>query len=155
MKLRFLFVLFFAAMTTVFAQQLSYKNGKIYNSDNVKIHSSEIKQLLGSQPKLLEQYNAGKTKANVGGFLLGLGGGLIIADVLTGLTQDKVYPGTTTYIGIAAAVISIPIIMGHNKKIKNAIDGYNASLATKSTSFNVEKLNILSNKNGIGMQITF
>jgi hypothetical protein len=155
MKLKLFITLFFAVITSSFAQQLTYKNGRVFNSDNRKISPSEVRELLKDNPEQLDQFNSGRTKAGIGGFLLGFGGGLILADVIGGATADRIYPGTATYIGVACAVISIPVLIGHNKKIKSSIEGYNSSLAKNSTSFNIEKINILSNKNGIGMQISF
>jgi multisubunit Na+/H+ antiporter MnhE subunit len=103
----------------------------------------------------LASYSTGQTKASVGGFLLGFGTGFIITDLVTAASQDKVYPSALTYIGLASALVSIPIIIGHTKKIKTAINGYNTSITDKKVGFQIEKINILSNKNGIGMQLSF
>ena len=150
-------LLFVLVLTSSFAysQQLNYKKGKVYNENNTKLSNNEVKELLSSQPELLVSYNEGKAKAGIGGFLLGLGGGLVVADLLTGATQDKVYPSGLTYVGLVSTVIAIPITIGHTKKIKKAIDGYNQSITSKNVAFSLEKITILSNKNGIGMQLSF
>jgi hypothetical protein len=49
---------------------------------------------------------------------LGFGTGFIITDLVTAASQDKVYPSALTYIGLTSALVSIPIIIGHTKKIK-------------------------------------
>lgn len=155
MKSKLLIVAFLLVSISSFSQQLTYKKGRVYNDQNEKLSNTEVENLLVSQPNLLKEYKAGNTKATVGGILLGLGGGLIIADLVTGATVDKVYPSALTYVGLASAIISIPVIIGHSKKTKSAIEGYNESLATKKVTFSIEKINIINNSKGIGMQITF
>ncbi len=155
MKSQLLFIAFLLFSISSFSQQLTYKKGRVYDDNNNKLSNAAVKNLLASQPKLLKEYNAGNTKATVGGFLLGFGGGLIIADLISGGTQDKVYPSALTYVGLASAIISVPIIIGHSKKTKAAIEGYNESLTTKKVGFSFDKINIINNATGIGMQITF
>jgi hypothetical protein len=84
---------------------------------------------------------------------LGFGTGFIITDLVTAASQDKVYPSALTYrFNFSISINSI--IIGHTKKIKTAIDGYNNSITDKKVGFRL-KINILSNKNGIGMQLSF
>lgn len=155
MKSKMLIVCFSLLSSFAFCQQLTYKKGRIYNENNTKLSNNEVKELLGNQTELLASYSAGQTKASVGGFLLGFGTGFIITDLVTAASQDKVYPSALTYIGLTSALVSIPIIIGHTKKIKTAINGYNNSITDKKVGFKIEKINILSNKNGIGMQVSF
>lgn len=156
MKSKILFFAFLLFSAVSFSQQLTLKSGgKIYDSNNQKLSNAAVKELLASQPELLEQYKQGRTKASVGGFLLGFGIGLLGADLATGLTQDKTYPTASTYIGLASTLISIPVMIGHSKKIKKAIDGYNEALLINKTGFNFEKINVITNQNGIGMRISF
>lgn len=156
MKSKILLFAFLLFSAVSFSQQLTLKSGgKIYDSNNQKLSNSAVKELLASQPELLEQYKQGRTKASVGGFLLGFGIGILAADLVTGLTQDKAYPTTLTYVGLVSTLISIPVIIGHSKKIKKAIDGYNESLQINKTGFNFEKINVITNQNGIGMRISF
>ncbi len=156
MKIKPILIAFFLFTVSLsFGQELTYKNGKILNSNNIKLTNSAVKELLADTPELLNKYNQGRTKASVGGFLLGFGLGFIGVDLLTGLTQDKEYPTALTYLGLASVLVSLPVTIGHSKKIKSAIKGYNESLEPKKTTFNVEKVNIITNQNGIGMQISF
>ncbi|MDG2431797.1 hypothetical protein [Flavobacterium sp.] len=152
-KLTTLFFLFLCSFA--FSQQLTYKKGRVFNDNNVKLTNSQVKELLSDKPELLASYSAGQTKASVGGFLLGFGTGFVLVDLATGLSQDKVYPSALTFIGLASAAISIPVIIGHSKKINKAIDGYNEAISPNKVGFHIEKINILSNKNGIGMQLSF
>ena len=156
MNSKFLLFAFLLFSTVTFSQQLTLKSGgKIYDSNNKKLSNAAVKELLASQPELLEQYKQGRTKASVGGFLLGFGIGMLGADLASGLTQDKTYPTTLTYVGLVSTLISIPVMIGHSKKIKKAIDGYNESLLIHKTGFNFEKINVITNQNGIGMRISF
>lgn len=138
-----------------FSQQLHHKNGRILDSNNQKVSNNEVKKLLASHPELLASYNEGRTKSNVGGFLLGFGLGLTAGDLVGGLTQDVKYPTALTYVGLAATLISIPVLSGRTKKIDAAIDGYNNSLESKKVGFSIDKMNIITNRNGIGMQLSF
>jgi len=143
MNSKFLLFAFLLFSTVTFSQQLTLKSGgKIYDSNNKKLSNAAVKELLASQPELLEQYKQGRTKASVGGFLLGFGIGMLGADLASGLTQDKTYPTTLTYVGLVSTLISIPVMIGHSKKIKKAIDGYNESLLIHKTGFNFEPSNI-------------
>ncbi|TDD75533.1 hypothetical protein [Flavobacterium caseinilyticum] len=156
MKSKTLLVVFLLFSAVSFSQQLTLKSGgKIYDSNNQKLSNAAVKEILAAQPELLAQYNQGRTKAAAGGFLLGFGVGLLGADLVTGITQDKIYPTAITYIGLASTIIAIPVLIGHSKKIKKAIDGYNESLLINKTGFNVEKINVITNQNGIGMRISF
>lgn len=155
MKSNLLFLAFLLVSSLAFSQQLTYKKGKVYDENNTKLSNNQVKELLATQPEFLAKYNAGRTKATIGGFFLGLGGGFLIADLASGLTQDKVYPSALTYVGLISTIISIPVTIGHSKKTKTAIEGYNQSLESKKVGFSVKKINILTNTNGIGMQISF
>lgn len=154
MKTKITLILLLLISVCSFAQQLNYNNGKILDSNNQKISNAEIRKLLGSHPELLATYNQGKTKGTVGGLLLGFGLGLTAADLLTGLTADIKYPTAMTYIGLAATIISIPVLSGRSRKIESAIDGYNNSL-DKKVGFTIDKMNVITNQNGIGVQLSF
>ncbi|MBU0940599.1 MAG: hypothetical protein K2Y30_04310 [Flavobacteriaceae bacterium] len=155
MKSQLITLFFLFISSFAFCQQLAYKKGRVYDENNSKLTNNQVKELLSTKPELLASYSAGQTKSAVGGFLLGFGTGFIITDLVTGLSQDKVYPSALTIVGLASAVISIPVLIGHSKKTKTAIDGYNETITTRKVGFQIEKINILSSKNGIGMQLSF
>lgn len=155
MKSKLFIILFFAIISNSFSQQLTYKNGRVFNSENKKLSPTEVREILDNTPQQLYLYNTGRTKATAGGVFLGLGAGLMIADIAGGASADRVYPGAATYIGVAFLVVSIPILIGNKAKVKSAIDGYNKSLTNNSTSFVIEKINFISNNNGVGMQVSF
>lgn len=154
MKTKIITIVFLLISICSFAQ-LNYKNGNVLDSNNKKLSNNEVRKLLESHSEFLATYNQAKSKSTVGGLLLGFGLGLTTADLVVGLNQDVKYPTALTYIGLAATIISIPVLSGRSKKIETAIDGYNNSLATKKVGFSVDKMNIITNKNGIGMQLSF
>jgi hypothetical protein len=155
MKTFFLTIAFSLISLISFSQQISTKKGVVYDSNNKPMSKDEVRKLLASKPELLQKYNSGVAKASVGGFVLGLGLGFMAGDLVGELITRRGYPTIFTYIGAANIAIGLPITLGYEKKIQFAVDGYNSSLTTNKTSFNIEKINFITNQNGIGMQITF
>ena len=166
----FLFI-FFCSLQS-FSQKLIYKsNGTILNSDNQKISPDQVRELLKDNEKLLADYNAGRTKKTAGNILLISGFGLLTADLIHGSTAsgitavptgggnyalqtEKTYPTALTYLGIAAVIIAIPVKIGFSKKIKNVVTEYNNQTATAYNQFNKQKLDLITNSNGIGLRLT-
>lgn len=138
-----------------YSQQLVYKpGGKVFTSENSKMPSSEVKQLLATHPELLNLYQTGRTKKTMGSILM-VGGVLFLAgDLLKGLTADEKYPSSLTYIGGALIVVSIPIKAGYPKKIRSAIDGYNEQLYGNNGTA-LKNISFLSTTNGLGVRLTF
>lgn len=131
---------------------LKLENGKIYQ-DNVQIPAYQVKKILASNLHSLKVYKQAKTKETLGGTLLGLGTAMTVVDLAIGLFSDVKYPTALTYAGLGAVAISIPILSGRAKKVKEAVESYNDGLKnTGSLDFD---LNALSNQNGIGIQIKF
>lgn len=154
MKTKIALIVFLLISVCSFAQ-LNYKNGSIFDSNNKKLSNTEVRKLLESNSELLTTYDKAKSKSTVGGLLLGFGLGLTAADLVTGLTKDIKYPTALTYVGLAATIISIPVLSGRSKKIEAAINGYNNSLKPKKIGFSIDKMNIITNSNGLGVQLSF
>ncbi len=148
--------LVFLFSITTFAQEIKFEKGKFYK-DEKQISNYETKQLLASNSQALSLYKVGKRKEVNGGFLLGFGLVLIAGDLVNGLTADIINPSASafTYAGLGAIAISIPILSGRNEKIKQSIDLYNNGLKSISEIENNLKINVISNKNGYGIQILF
>ena len=155
MKNLFIIILLLVAQSNLFGQQLILKSGNIYDENNKKLTNNQVRTALENNQDLLNSFNASKSKITIGGFLLGFGLGAMAGDLVGALTSDVQYPSAFTIVGAASTLISIPVLIGRNKKLKNAVDGYNESLNGKKTSFNIEKINIISNNNGVGMVIGF
>ena len=111
---------------------------------------------MASDLKALHIFKKAKTKESLGGFILGLGIGGTVADLVMGLTSDVKYPTSLTYVGVGLMAVSIPILSGRKKMIQESIDIYNAGLQEqKKTLGDNFELNIVNNTNGVGLQINF
>ena len=154
MKQFFLIVAIFG-FSVSFAQKLEYTNGKIFQ-DGEQLSSFETKNLMKTDLKALRIFKNAKTKESVGGFILGLGIGGTVADLVMGLTSDVKYPTAITYAGIGLMAVSIPILSGRKKMVQESVDIYNAGLKeqNKTLGDNFE-LNIVNNSNGVGLRINF
>jgi hypothetical protein len=151
---------FFLTITIVsfslsFAQKLEYTNGKIFQNGE-QLSSFETKKAMETDLKAFHVFKKAKTKESVGGFILGLGLGGTVADLVMGLTSEVKYPSALTYAGVGLMAISIPILSGKKKMIQESIDMYNSGLQDqkKSLGDNFE-FNIVNNSNGLGLQINF
>ena len=151
-----LFLLFaFVNCTLLFAQKLEYNGGKIFQ-DGVQLSSFETKKTMETDLKALHLFKKAKTKESLGGFLLGLGIGGTAADLVMGLTSDVKYPTAITYAGVGLMAVSIPILSGRKKLVQESVDLYNSGIQDqKKTLGDNFELHIVTNSNGIGLQINF
>jgi hypothetical protein len=154
MKQLFLILLMFG-FSLSFAQKLEYTDGKIFQ-DGVQLSSFETKKVMASDLKALHIFKKAKSKEALGGFLLGLGIGGTVADLVMGLTSDVKYPTAITYAGVGLMAVSIPILSGRKKMVQESVDMYNQGLKeqNKTLGDNFE-LNIVNNSNGVGLRINF
>lgn len=152
---QFFFIIAILFFSTSFAQKLEYTNGKIFQNGE-QLSSFETKKAMETDLKALHVFKKAKTKESVGGFILGLGIGGTVADLVMGLTSEVKYPSALTYAGIGLMAISIPILSGKKKMVQESIDMYNSGLQDqkKSLGDNFE-FNIVNNSNGLGLQINF
>lgn len=150
-NLLLLIVILFSTLS--FSQEIKLERGKYFVNGN-QISTRETKQMLASNPEALKLFKSGLSKESTGGFLIGFGGALVITDIVVGMVSDVNYPTIATYIGAGALLVSIPIISGKNKKMRQGIEIYNNGL--KNTGFNENfELTVISNQNGYGVQIRF
>ena len=152
---QFLLIITLLGFSISFAQNLEYKNGKIYQEE-VQLSTFETKEVLKSDLKALHLFKKAKNKESLGGFILGLGIGGTVADLVMGLTSDVKYPTAITYAGVGLMAVSIPILSGRKKMVQESVDIYNAGLKeqNKTLGDNFE-LNIVNNSNGVGLRINF
>ena len=137
-----------------FSQKIVLENGK-YFVNGTQISTRETKQLLLTDYKATRQFQKAKSKEGIGGLLLGAGIALTVSDLAIGLFSDVKYPTALTYAGVATMAISIPVLSGRSKKIKDAIDTYNLSVKQLGSSYNELNYQVVANQNGIGIQIKF
>jgi hypothetical protein len=148
-------ILLMLGFSLSFAQKLEYTDGKIFQ-DGVQLSSFETKKVMASDLKALHIFKKAKSKEALGGFLLGLGIGGTVADLVMGLTSDVKYPTAITYAGVGLMAVSIPILSGRKKMVQESVDMYNQGLKeqNKTLGDNFE-LNIVNNSNGVGLRINF
>jgi hypothetical protein len=131
---------------------LKLEKGKIY-LDGEQIPSYQVKKILATNVRSLSLYKKAKTKEGLGGTFLGLGVTLSLVDFAIGVFSNADYPTAMTYVGVGMVVVSIPILSGRAKKVKEAVESYNDGLKN-TTSLDFD-LNAMANQNGVGIQIKF
>ena len=152
---QFFLILAILGFSISFAQKLEYTNGKIYQ-DGEQLSSFETKTLMKTDLKALHLFKKAKTKESLGGFLLGLGIGGTVADLVKGLASNEKYPTVISYAGVGLMAISIPILSGRKKMVQNSVDIYNSGLQEqKKTLGDNFELNLVNNVNGVGLRINF
>ena len=140
--------------TIVFSQEITTKKGRFF-AEGKQLSNKEVKTLLASNAEALTLFKASRTKGSIGGFLLGFGGGLVVADLITGATADVKYPTPLTYVGLASLVTSIPVLSGRTKKQNDALALYNDGLKKSASDDSNFELNIIANQSGYGLQFQF
>lgn len=150
-NLLFLIIILFT--TLAFSQEIEIKGGR-YFVDGQQISSRETREKLASNPQALSLFKKGKAKESNGTLLLGLGVAFTVGDLVKGLVSDEDYPGVGTYIGAGLIAVSIPILSGKNKKMRQGIELYNNGLKNTGFNSNIE-FSAISNQNGYGFQIRF
>lgn len=152
---QFILIIAILGFSTSFAQKLEYTNGKIFQNGE-QLSSFETKKVMESDLKALHVFKKAKTKESLGGFILGLGVGGTVADLVMGLTSDVKYPTGITYAGVGLMAVSIPILSGRKKLVQESIDIYNSGIQDqKKTLGDNFELNIVNNSNGVGLRINF
>ncbi|WP_130735060.1 hypothetical protein [Flavobacterium sp. J27] len=152
-KLLSLFCLLSAGF--IFSQQIEIRDNKFYINDAL-IYKHEITKTLAANPEALQLYKKSRTKESVGGFLLGAGIGLVVGDVVKGLVSDSDYPSGFTYVGAGLIGVSIPILSGRTRMKDKSIELYNDSVKGNTNSLGYQfDMKVITNSNGIGLNITF
>ncbi|MEP6805716.1 MAG: hypothetical protein ABI892_14405 [Flavobacterium sp.] len=167
-------VLFFLLTIAVYSQQLTYKSGgRVYDSEDKKVKSNDVRQLMQNNTEALKLYNSGRSKKTFANVFLYGGAALVATNVILEMnkgieeTTTVTYPGngyypsiksektnmTAAIIGGVLIIASIPIRIGYSKKVKTAIEKYNAGLA--DTYKPAPKTTLIASSNKIGVRIEF
>lgn len=169
MKKIFLSLLLIQSFFSFSQDIITTKGTKVYNSNNQKLSGKEVRSLLSTNTEALKLYNLGKTKQLFGIVTLSSGFAMVAGKLVFGKNPKNniiytqygpIYSYEPTnnylyYIGAGLMITSIPILIGHTKKIKKSIELINEDLKNPSTGFNVESSSIIANFDGIGISITF
>lgn len=166
-KMLLLLVLFISQF--VFSQNsLTMKSGgSVFDGNNQKIDPDTMRDFLKDSPDALKLYNAGRSKKTTGNIILWSGITMLVGKYISDVSGNKVevnpnnpnqvqfkYTTNTLYfVAGGLIVISIPIKIGFEKKIKKSVDLINQS-NSKETTFYLNS-EIVANSNGIGFKITF
>ena len=148
-----------------FSQEtFTFKSGGRVLQDNIKISPTAVRDQFNANKQISDLYNAGRTKKTVGNVLLYGGIGTLIIKHITVINANKVSNGnlydikktSNVLYGVGAGIVllSIPIKIGFQKKIKKAISLMNDEVQKPKTAF-IEKATFISNSNGFGVSITF
>jgi hypothetical protein len=130
--------------------------GSRFYLDGKRLETRAARELFAANLETATLFKEAKTKEAVGGFLLGFGIGLTVGDLALGFSGAD-YPGTLTYVGVSSLVISVPVLIGRKKRYLQAIKIYNEEhksdkIGTVTSTF---ELNMVSNRNGMGLQLKF
>lgn len=172
-KLHFIILLF--ALNAVAQETYMYKSrGRVYQN-GVKVSPEAIAARFENNPEVLNLYKAGKTKQTLGNVLLWGGlalgiGNLIYVDTGNFSKSERINSGyfegsyqatydfpsnTPFYISAVMILAAIPIKIGFEKKTKKSVALMNEVAKNPKTTFNIEATQIIANRNGIGLAITF
>lgn len=147
------FCLFLLVSSTVFSQEITIQGGR-YFVNGQQISTREVKEKIAFNKEALHAFNTGKRKENNGFLLFGLGTAVTISDLVKGLVSDEKYPGAATYVGAGLITVSIPILIGKNRKMHQGIELYNAGLKNSGDVFEYD-LSLTGSINGVGLQLRF
>jgi hypothetical protein len=151
-KLNLLIALFVSSL--IYSQEITMQ-GKRFYVNGQQLSTREVKEKMTSNGEALRLFKKGKSKSSTGAMFIGLGIAFTTADLVKGLVSDEKYPGAATYIGAGFLTISVPILIGKNKRIKQGIEMYNNGLKNTSNNDADFQLNMISDQNGCGIQLRF
>ncbi len=158
-------ILFILMSFTGFSQQLSNTGARVYDSTGDKLKPEVVRELMKNNQKALASYNAGRDKLTWGNVLLFGGLGLATFNLVQAVAINKTEIDnqgnmSTKKTGPELAIIggvmvlaSIPIKIGHTKKIKTAVDDYNQHLAYNEKG--KSEISIVADNYGFGFKISF
>jgi hypothetical protein len=150
-------IIAFASITFCQAQKIEIEkvggghkftqNGQVLTIDN-------LSRKVASNEESLRLINKAKTSGTFATILGYAGGGLIGWPVGTAIGGGKANWGIAG-IGAGLLAIAFPVAAGADKKTKQAVELYNASLNPTSFIHSKPELNVVANANGIGLSVSF
>ena len=153
-------LLFLAALFISFsinAQSLLVKNGKVYDTNNNKWTPKEVRDILAENPQALASYKKGRSKKTWGNLLLYSGLAMATTNIAVGFKTEAVveqYNFAPSIIGVAMALIAIPVKIGHSKKVKKAMELHNEEKNNQVKSA-APKLTFTASQNQFGLSVEF
>ncbi|MES2485722.1 MAG: hypothetical protein V4581_07205, partial [Bacteroidota bacterium] len=149
------------ASETVFApkpeaEKLMYKSyTKIYEGDK-KLKADELESRLKVDTAIYERYKSGANQAVWGDILIGGGIGFAIGTGIGNVinsNNDKKGSSVGIIVGLAVTAVGIPVKLGGTKKVKQAVNDYNALPVKQVSFFDRSELKVIAGANGVGFAL--
>lgn len=140
-------------------EKLVYKSASKILLNGTKLKGDEIESLFKVNAGVYDMYKKGKSDATIGTILIAGGAGLFIGGGLSNV--QKANSGKSgggpaiLVVGIVAAGIGIPVRIGGVKKIKRAVEQYNALPARPVSFFQKSELKLTACGDGLGVALKF
>jgi hypothetical protein len=159
-----LFLVFTLLITSITFCQETYtmkSGGRIFNSKGERLNSTKVAENFNQEA--LKLYKAGRTKKTLGNIFLYGGISTIIITHLskvknTGVQSDGTFGKPTSntmyFVGAGIVLISIPIKIGFQNRIRKSVTIMN-EYNSKTDKVSIESTDLMVNANGIGISLTF
>ena len=146
-------------VSTIFCQAQKIEIDKVggghkFTQNGVVLTIDNLSSKVASNEESLRLINKAKSSATFATILGYAGGGLIGWPVGTAIGGGKANWGIAG-IGAGLLAIAFPVAAGADKKTKQAVELYNASLNPTSYFNSKPELNVVANANGIGLSMRF
>ncbi|MEQ3661902.1 MAG: hypothetical protein ABNG98_08180 [Flavobacterium sp.] len=156
MKKTILLFFVFTPLFIIAQNSYTYKfGGRVYENDR-KLSGSDIDMYFNNNPEIIKLYKKGVAKKTTGNFLLYTGllsSGYALYEVSKEGNETTV--ALTSGYGVIATLISIPIKIGYQKKIKKAVLLMNEEIESQNKKVVLYDIKLTPFQNGIGLTITF
>ena len=153
----YLTALLLILVSSVSAQEYyTYSGGKIRDSKDQKVSSREIKNINFNNFELVENYKSGRRMQQIGGGMIGFGGGIILSHVFLSAYGDATLNGVPLLIGGAIAGVGVVINLSGKKKVTEVVHMMNDDVKNRANSSRyIKSSQIIANSNGVGLSLTF
>lgn len=151
-----LLTLLVVSSLTINAQKIEIKKvfgGYTFSQNEKNLTVKQMQEVMKSNQQAFDLVTSAKTN-QIWGTILGTAGGALvgfpIGTAIGGGDPEWALAGA----GVALIVASIPIVNGFNKKMKSAVELYNAGLPQVSSNFQPE-INLNFKGLGLGISMNF
>ena len=128
--------------------------GYKYTHNDTLVSLGDLATIMEANTNAFELINKGRTNRSLSA-VLGFAGGGLIGWPLGASIGGGDANWTMAGIGAGLIIIGIPISSSGNKKIKQAVELYNASLNASADHTFKPEFNIIANAKGVGLSMNF
>jgi hypothetical protein len=140
------------------SEKLVYKSYVRINQGNKRLEKDKVASLLKVNSGIYDLYGKGRSEAMWGDILMGGGFGFAVGTGIGNLilSEDgkKGGPGGII-VGVAVAVVGIPIKLGGIKKVKEAVNRYNNLEVKEVSAFSKAELKVVAGAGTVGLEFRF